>query len=125
MKLTFYSYLLVILIETYLERDRNVLTTRLLTSFLIPWMMLAVWYLQPAFGTHIESMVVEIIYSYGVLIVVAVLAHSIENSVQMEFTPRGRYIIYGLVVLAILIFTVFSFKEPYIDVFSGLNDHDH
>lgn len=122
MKLAFWAYFFTVLIEYAIFRKKEELgkdywTMRLFTTLLIPWLEILVWYIGPMFLPHIEPLALELIYSYIVLIIIALIAIGIENNVVVHFNKKSFGLILGIFMLTILLLTVFSFKEPYLDVF--------
>ena len=130
MKLAFWAYFFTVLVEYAIFKKKDNLgkefwTMRIFTTMLIPWLEIIVWYIAPIFFDHIEPLGVELAYSFVVVIIIGLAAITIENNVEAKFNKKSFWLILGLFLLTIVILTVFSFKEPFIDVFHVPDGHDH
>lgn len=124
-KITFYTYLLVSLVEylIYVKKVTNrkdYIFSRLLISLLVPWLMMLFWYIGPAmYGKPMPSIPLEIIYANLALLATAFSSVTLESAFsQIRFT-RGQMVVIGLgLIIAITHFSVFTFQTPWADVFA-------
>jgi hypothetical protein len=125
-KIAYFSYIFTVLIEMGIFRKkidniRNFWDIRLITILLIPWLEFILWYVGPAFG-ELHSLAVELTFSFVVLYLMGIFAGMIEISSTLTLGRMGRTALVVLNAVAIFIFAVYSFKDPYIDVFL-LHEH--
>lgn len=129
MKLAFYAYLFTILIEYAIfkkdiENKENFWNTRMLSLLLLPWLEVIIWYVEPMMFGEFGSTAGELIYSFIVLIICVLWLSYFEANVKIEMTKLAKIILIAMIVLMTIGFTVFSFMEPWIDVFH-MPEHAH
>lgn len=123
MKLAFYAYLGMVGIEYVIFRKEIVSKAsywdkRLLSALMIGWLEIIVWYLHPMFFDSFPTSLLEIIYSFGVLIGIVIWLIGFENNVEFRVNRTGRVLLVIMVVLLVLEYTIFSFKDPWINIFA-------
>ena len=123
LKLAFYAYLFLLPIEYVLlrksiENKPSFLYTRLLITLFIPWTELIIWYIAPAIVGAELPLAIELTYSFIVVYIMGILGGILEQSLYgVDFKRNARIVIVLLLGVAIFIFTVFTFVDPWIDVF--------
>lgn len=126
-KATFFSYLILSLVEFLVFqkkiKDRSAFWfSRLLTSVFAPWITFLIWYLGPAIFGRLPNAVLEIVYGNVMTIITGIFAIQLEYGFsQIKFEKPIRMVILTLVVVSVLIYTVFTFKLPWADVFTEPN----
>jgi hydrogenase-4 membrane subunit HyfE len=123
-KIAFYTYLMVCGIE-YLVRRRQImdlsrfLHSRLFATLLVPWLVFVVWYIAPAYYGPWPTVFLEILYSNIAVIVVAVCVLVVERDMElMTYSRALRVLIVALFVVSISLFTIFTYRLPWTDVFA-------
>jgi hypothetical protein len=121
---TFFAYLIISLIE-YLVYRKNITNkssfwyARLVTALFAPWMVFLVWYLAPALYGPMPNMGLEILYGNLATLAVGMLAVVFERGFeQINYGKLLRTVIWILVVVSILIFTILTYNLPWADVFT-------
>lgn len=123
-KATFFSFLIAGGIE-YLIKRREITHLdlfwypRLLAAVFSPWVVFLLWYIAPAVYGRFPSVALEILYANLITILVGVVVVSLERAfVSIQYTPLLRSLVWGLVLVSVLIYMVFTFSHlPWADVF--------
>ena len=124
MKIAAYSYGFVSLIEFLVNRKKaadaaNYGFARLASTLLYCWPMFILFFTPIAFHGQYGSDLAEIISAnivlYTTSIAVIIIEHTIENAKQ---TKAFRWVISILFVILICLFTIFTFKLPWCDLFA-------
>ncbi|NVM53065.1 MAG: hypothetical protein HWN66_05135 [Candidatus Helarchaeota archaeon] len=124
LKLAFYAYLFLIPIEYLLfrkniEHHSSFIYSRLLVTFIIPGMELILWYSVPSLVGEITPLALELIYSMIILYIMGIFGGIIEqNMYGTEFKTNIQLVIIILLGAAIYFFTIFTFTDPFLDVFA-------
>ena len=129
LKLGFFAYLLLIGVDYLIIRKRvenvnSFIFSRLISSLLIPWIIIAVWYIVPAFVGHEIGLARELTWALVVVFLAGIFAAILdENTEKVEFNLSIRILVIFMVVVSIFIFIWFSFELPWIDVFEKPAEH--
>jgi hypothetical protein len=123
MKIGFYSYLVVALIEYLImrksiEKKGSFWVFRGFTASLIPFFLLFFYFIGPLIFVQFETDLGEIIFANIGVLCSSLCAISVER--QLEKTPPSKVfsvITLAFVVLWIAQFTVFTNRLPWTDVF--------
>ena len=116
MKMYFYTYLVISLIDFFLRRSPissavSFWTTRMLIATSFPWMSIAVWFIPAAMGFELGNR--ELIYSLIITAFGLYLAIRMEEGFEnMEFRPALKALIWIAFVAAIITYVAFSFSPP-------------
>ena len=116
MKMYFFAYLVVSLIDFFLHRVQvssasSFWTTRMLIAASFPWMSIAVWFIPVALGFDLSNM--ELIYSLIITAFGLYFAIRMEEGLEnMEFRPALKALIWLVFVAAIITYVAFSFTPP-------------
>ena len=87
-------------------------------TLFIPWTELIIWYIAPAIVGAELPLAIELTYSFIVVYIMGILGGILEQSLYgVDFKRNARIVIVLLLGVAIFIFTVFTFVDPWIDVF--------
>lgn len=130
MKLGFFAYLFASIIEYVAIRKsipsrEGFVYSRLFTTTIYPWLMITVWYLQPVFAGPM-ALGIELTYSIIIIMITVVCAIIIEQTIEKTPLTRAfKIVVIGFFVIMFIEFAVFSFKLPWIDLFTGHIEHDH
>ncbi len=116
MKMLFYAYMLVSVIDFFLHRKtltfQPFLYSRMLILSAVPWMMIVMWYMVPALGVHFPH-AIEVIY--GIVMTWAGLYFAIRLEIPLESMPM-RPALKGIILYAFLAAWItyigFSFTVP-------------
>ncbi|MEN3009058.1 DUF6512 family protein [Pseudothermotoga sp.] len=119
LKMGFWAYLFASTIEFFiLKKHGDFWPSRLFATTLVPWFILIVWYLVPALFGRIESLTIELIWAFAVVIISGIFGRVIEKELdQLNTSKNFRTIVSVLLIVSILFFVRFSFSKPWIDVF--------
>lgn len=123
LKMAFWAYLLASLIEYFgmrrkFSKGKNFWYPRLLSTIVVPWFVMLIWYLVPALWGKVESLTVEILwaifstYSSGVM--VGIIEKNIEKNVV---TSSFKIVILILLIVSVFLYVWFTYKPPWIDLF--------
>ena len=123
LKMAFWAYLLTNLIEYLTVKDKlsgkiNFWYPRLLSTVMLPWVIVLIWYLVPALYGRVKILSLDVLwaifstYTSGVMI--GVIEKNIEKNV---ITISFKVIILILFIISIFIYIWFTYKLPWIDLF--------
>jgi hypothetical protein len=116
MKMYFYAYLLVCLIDYFLRRKQIVSVSsfwypRLLTASSFPWMSIAIWFIPIALGFELGKY--ELLYSFGLTALGLYFAFRLEEGLEgVEFRPALMAMIWLAFLAAFITYIGFSFHVP-------------
>jgi len=122
-KAAFYAYLLASLVEYLILRRRvgNRSTfgyARLTAALLVPWLVFLVWYIGPALSGRLPAIWLEIVYANLVALLAGWLAAIFEGGFgQITYGKPLKAAVLSLAIVSILLYTIFTFKLPWADVF--------
>jgi Family of unknown function (DUF6512) len=123
-KIGFYSYLIVLLIEylifkSKIEKKTDFVFAGLFVAIFMPWIQTILWYVYAAVVGPTQTMVIEIVMANIVLIFTTLTCHIIQKHLaETEFKNPMKILIFILLVVSIVEFTVFTFNEPWADLFA-------
>jgi hypothetical protein len=124
MKMAFYTYLIVTLIEFLIFKDniddpKEFMYSRLLSLLLVPWFVQFLYFTAAMFG-HIDNYYFELIYSIsiGYLSIIPIIVLE-KWYAKLEIPKHVKVLIIILIVLLVAQFTVFTFFPPWHDVFAN------
>lgn len=116
MKMYFYAYLLVCVIEYFLRRKsiasaESFWYPRLLIASAFPWMSIAIWFVPEALGLDISSF--ELIYSLTLTIVGLYFAFLLDDGLAgLQLRPALKAFIWIAFAAAVITYVGFSFHAP-------------
>ncbi|OLS14588.1 MAG: hypothetical protein RBG13Loki_1779 [Promethearchaeota archaeon CR_4] len=123
MKMAFWSYLFVLVIEyAYFRKDltnkRGFIFARIISSTIIPWVEILIWYIVPAIAKAEIPLPLELTWSFSILFVAVLLLGGLEREWQQGTYPKYALIsVLVLLGLSLFFFTAFTFEKPWIDIF--------
>jgi len=124
MKISFYAYIILTLIEFILFRNKiadakKFIYSHLFSAVLIPFFIL-VLFSMGAMVYGERSYVVEIIYAIIITYLSGFSISIIEQEFQhIEFSKRFKIFLLIIIVIMIMEFTVFTFRLPFHDLFAN------
>ena len=116
MKMYFFAYVMVSLIDFFLHRVQissasSFWTTRMLIAASFPWMSIAVWFIPVALGFELGDG--ELIYSLILTVFGLYFAIRMEEGLEhIEFRPALKALIWIAFVAAVITYVAFSFTPP-------------
>jgi hypothetical protein len=116
MKMYFYAYLVVCLIDYFLRRSQissaeSFWTTRMLIAASFPWMSIAVWFIPAALGFDLGNR--ELIYSLIITAFGLYFAIRMEEGFEnIDFRPALKALIWVVFAAAVITYVAFSFTAP-------------
>jgi hypothetical protein len=116
MKMYFYAYLLVSVIDYFLRRAQitsasSFWTSRMLIASSFPWMSIAIWFVPVALGFELGSR--ELLYSLLITAVGLYFAFRLDETLEnLEFRPALKGLIVVAFVAALITYVGFSFQVP-------------
>lgn len=114
MKMYFYAYLIVSVIDYFLRRKDLKSTfwySRMLIAASFPWMSIAIWFIPEAVGIDLGSFGLP--YSLVMTLVGLFFAFSLdENLENVEFQPVVKTFIWIAFAAALITYVGFSFHVP-------------
>ena len=124
MKIGFYSYGLISVIEGLLRRKKidrmaDFAFARLTSTVFYPWFMFILFYAPTAFYGKYQTNLAEIISANSVLFLNSICAILLEN--ELERIKLSREFMWMMAILALILvslYVIFSFQIPWFDVFA-------
>ena len=116
MKMYFFAYVVVSLIDFFMHRVQissasSFWTTRMLIAASFPWMSIAVWFIPVALGFELGDG--ELIYSLILTVFGLYFAIRMEEGLEhIEFRPALKALIWIAFVAAVITYVAFSFTPP-------------
>ncbi len=116
MKMYFYAYLLVSLIDYFLRGRRNASsgsfwTSRMLIASSFPWMSIAIWFIPTALGIDLGSY--ELPFSLALTVVGLYFAFRLDDGLEnAQFRPALKWMIWLAFFAACITYIGFSFNVP-------------
>lgn len=116
MKMYFYAYLLVSLIEYFLRRQRlasvgSFWISRMLIASAFPWMSIAIWFIPVALGVDLGRY--ELAYSLTLTVLGLYFAFRLDEGLEnVEFRPALKALIILAFAAAFITYIGFSFHVP-------------
>jgi len=117
MKMLFYPYILLSIVDFILLRRKGVVPgsfvyARLLILVTVPWLTMSIWYVPEALGIHMEGSV-ELIYSILISWVGVYIAIRMEEPLEATHYRLAVQVLIWIAFLAALItYTGFAFYPP-------------
>jgi hypothetical protein len=116
MKMYFYAYLLVCIVDYFLRRKEitstsSFWTSRMLIASSFPWMSIAIWFIPIALGFQLG--VFELTYSLGLTLLGLYFAFRLDDGLEdTEFQPALKAMIWLAFLAALITYVGFSFHVP-------------
>lgn len=117
MKMYFYAYLVVSVIDYFLRRRQiaskgSFWTSRMLIASSFPWMSIAIWFIPTAFGVEWVGRS-ELFYSLFITVVGLYFAFRLDDGLEnVEFRPALKWMIWLAFLAALITYIGFSFHVP-------------
>ena len=123
MKIGYFSYLITNMIELVFQRKKinlkNFITTRILTTMLLPWIMFLLYFLPEAVYGKVNNLIVKIVLANMVLLLTSVLTVLVERHIEKATPSKGfMWASVCLFLIAGFLFIVYTFRLPWFDVFA-------
>ncbi|MEW6284864.1 MAG: hypothetical protein AB1509_01430 [Chloroflexota bacterium] len=116
MKMYFYAYLVVSVIDYFLRRRQidaasSFWTTRMLIASSFPWMSIAIWFIPVAAGIELGSR--ELLYSLTITALGLYFAFRLDEGLEnVKFRPALNSLIWLAFAAAVITYVGFSFHVP-------------
>ena len=116
MKMYFYAYLVLSLVDYWRRRDQisspgTFWTTRMLVAASFPWMSIAIWFIPIALGVELGTY--ELAYSLTLTVFGLYFAIRLDEGLEgVEFRPALRWLIWLAFAAALITYVGFSFQTP-------------
>jgi hypothetical protein len=124
MKIGFYAYGLVSLIEIIILRKaagdiENLAFTRLTSTILYCWFMFILFFAPPAYYGKYPADIYEIVSANIILYSTSVIAGIFELELsKIKLSKEFRIVIVVLGVIFLSLLVIYSFRDPWFDVFA-------
>jgi hypothetical protein len=124
MKIGFYSYGIVSLVEYFINRKKvddacNFGMARLTSTVFYCWPMFIIFFAPPAFYGKYEKEIAEAISANIVLYLVSMIAVIFELELdKIKLSKEFRVVVLILAVVLTSLFVIYSFRDPWFDVFA-------
>ena len=118
MKMLFFAYLFVSIVEFFVERKKitsvqDFILPRMFISVAYPWLTITVFFLSEAITGGMLEMPWEIIYANVITIFGIYFALRLEEALsEIEYRPALRNLIIFTFLIALFTYVVFSFNVP-------------
>lgn len=122
MKIGFYSYIILMIIEFFAFKKKiadntKFLFSRIFSTIFYPWVMFMFFFFTRVIYPWQMHFVLEIISAQAVVYASSIILGFIElDTIKIEFGKRLKVILFVLIALLIIEFTAFSFYLPWHDV---------
>ncbi|WP_241240654.1 hypothetical protein [Thermotoga sp. Ku-13t] len=118
LKMGFWAYFFASIIEFNIaKKGENFWPSRLFSTILVPWFIVIVWYMVPAISGKLESLALELIWAF-VVIISGLFAIVLERQLEAVRVSRSFNTILAILFIVSLVFFVrFSLTKPLIDLF--------
>jgi len=123
-KIAFFAYGIVSLIE-YIVRRRHIhsserfVFSRLFSTTILPWFIFIIWFTAPAYYGRITNMAIEIAFANIALLLAGICTLVVEQAMEgIVFNRSLKAVIVALFVVSISLYVIFTFKQPWADVFA-------
>jgi hypothetical protein len=129
MKMLFFAYIFVSIVEFFIERrkivsSQNFVYSRLFVAIIFPWVTTNVFFLAQAVTGEMLEMPWEIIYANIITIFGIYFALRVEEALaDVEYRPAFKYSILLIFLVTLFTYIVFSFNTP--EHFFTTPDFDH
>ena len=124
MKIAFYSYGLVSLVEFLIFRKAlkdplNFGMTRMASTLFYNWPMFILFFTPPALYGKYPNDIYEIISANIILFVTSLIAGIIELELaRIKLSREFRVMVIGLTFVFLTLLVIYSFQDPWFDVFA-------
>lgn len=124
MKIGFFAYILLILIEFLLTFEaiqslERYIFSRLFAASYLPLVMMVIYLIGPLLFGHFESVFAEILFANIALIITSLTTVNIEAHIEKSAPNLGlKIIIVFLFLVSVAQFIVFTFDLPWFDIFA-------
>lgn len=118
MKMLFFAYVFVSLVEFAVRRRKlasgsGFLTSRALIAVAYPWLTITIWFSAEALGLAMPNLTAELVYANVATASGIYLALRMEESLETaEFRSATKAIIALVFACAVLSYSAFSFTSP-------------
>lgn len=123
LKMAFWAYLFTSIIEYFLSRERSgkresFWYTRLLSTVIVPWFIVLIWYIVPALFGKFEFLVIDLIWAIFSTFLSAILAITVERSIEdIKAALSFKLVIIFLFIVSAFLYVWFTYQPPWIDMF--------
>jgi len=123
LKMAFWAYLFTSIIEYFLSRKRfgkreSFWYTRLLSTVILPWFIVLIWYVVPALFGKVESLIVDLVWAIFSTFLSAILAITVERSIEdIKAALSFKLVILFLFIISAFLYVWFTYQPPWIDLF--------
>lgn len=125
MKVAFFAYLFVSLLEYLLVRKRlaapaRFLHARALTAVFFPLLVIPWYYTSAAYFVRIESLFLEILFANVATILNSISGVLLEQHLEKVAFSRGlKWCAAALFLITLSEFIIFTYRLPWLDVFAN------
>ncbi|MHA1672423.1 MAG: DUF6512 family protein [Promethearchaeota archaeon] len=123
MKIAFYAYIILFLIESSVFRNQiqdrtQYFYSNLIATIVLPWLIFIVYYSLLAFTGRLYPVVIEIVYAnFAVLGVLYITTTLQQKLISLEYTKEIKIMIFFLLVCLVSQFTIFTLEIPELGFF--------
>lgn len=121
LKMAFWAYLSTNIIEYIILKKKahsSFWYSRFLSTIILPWSIFLVWYLMPALFGKLTSSTLELLWAIFSSYISAIFGGTIEKNIEeVSFNLRFKIFIIALLMTSSLLYILFTYKIPWIDLF--------
>jgi len=120
MKMAFWAYLAASLVESLSVRDKGAFSwyPRLLSAVSVPWFVVVVWYIVPAFVGKGLPVMWEILWATLVTYLSGIMGGVVDKAIAKDqLATSFRIVVVILALVSALLYVWFTYRPPWIDVF--------
>lgn len=122
LKMAFWAYLLASLIEYFVvirkfSKRKTFWYPRFLSTIIVPWFVVLIWYLAPALFGRVESLTLEVLWAIFTTYFSGVMGGIIEKNIEEGVTLSFKVVILILLIISAFLYIWFTYKPPWIDLF--------
>lgn len=119
LKMAFWAYFLTSLIEYLGIREKSSFWySRFLSTIILPWFIVLVWYLVPAFFGKLTSSTLDLLWAIFSSYIPAIMAGIVERNVEKTSVNLSfKIVVIALLIISTLLYILFTYRIPWIDLF--------
>jgi hypothetical protein len=123
LKMAFWGYTLLtgaefLILKKKGHKIKNFFYSRMLSTIIIPWIMILTWYLLPAIYGRAGSLILDLTWAVLITYLCALFVIQIEKETEkIQFNIWTKVIISILYIISVFLFILFTYKLPWIDLF--------
>ncbi len=124
MKVAYFAYLVLSILEYILLRKKTIKTnefivSRIFATSFIPWTVFVYYFMAAAYYGEIDNIPVEIIYANIILLLASFTTITVERHIEKIFPGTAfKVVTAAMFVISLSYYIIFTVRLPWFDVFA-------